>query len=202
MEQDSPGPIHRETHMSNDLTRDRWRLLAAAVVLVLCGVLAVSLGSVAYAAFAVVLLLVLVWVSRVSRRWGFNLVVIAVLLLSLLSRPVVSTWVSLGESIVHVASEAGTSLVTVLRPGAGLGVLPDKVLQVLDLMHSHHLRDYRLSSGMNSDSLIYQRTVEAAWPIRIARLSHNLFLLRTESDVNSGCTLVDQRKDVVLEHCP
>jgi hypothetical protein len=132
---------------------------------------------------------------------GIRLLVVSVLAISLLATPVLPTWIYLVQSYLSLFSHFDRTLAVVLEPGAGQEVLPDEVQQMLALMRAHHIGNYRLSPQLSEDTLIYQRTIEASWPVRMQLDSAYLFSRLAESVSDPDCAQIDQRRNVVLDYC-
>jgi hypothetical protein len=87
------------------------------------------------------------------------------------------------------------------KPGTGERVLPTSVQAMLELLRSHGVKAYRVSSKIAADPLISQRIVESAWPIRPDR-SSSWYLAFAAETLPVTCLSYGHRQDVVLARCP
>jgi len=98
----------------------------------------------------------------------------------------------------------------VLKMNSGLDVLPSQYLprevkDIKDLIANHQIPDFKLSGRLQEDPLIYQRTIEVNWPVKLESESNYLFYLADEEvmlDMNKSCQKIDQRGEVILVFCP
>jgi len=93
---------------------------------------------------------------------------------------------------------------------SGLDVLPSQYLprevkDIKDLIATHQIPDFKLIGRLQEDPLIYQRTIEVNWPVKLENESNYLFYLADEEvmlDMNKSCQKIDQRGEVILVFCP
>ena len=94
-------------------------------------------------------------------------------------------------------------LIEIVSPNSGLAeVLPKEDWLMLSLIKVNQLPDFRFEDQAHQDSLIGQRLIEIAWPVKLAAGSN--YLLSDDPDINStsNCRMMDQREEVFLEYCP
>lgn len=98
----------------------------------------------------------------------------------------------------------------VLKMNSGLDVLPSQYLpgevkEIKHLITTHQVPDFKLLGHLQEDPLIYQRTIEVNWPVKLESDSKYLFYLTDEEvllDLNKNCQKIDQRGEVILVFCP
>lgn len=98
----------------------------------------------------------------------------------------------------------------VLKRNSGLDVLPSQYLprevkDIKDVIATHQIPDFKLIGRLQEDPLIYQRTIEVNWPVKLESESNHLFYLADEEvmlEINESCQKIDQRGEVILVFCP
>jgi hypothetical protein len=146
--------------------------------------------------------LILVFVALVVLRVPY-IVPVAVLgiVLVLFNPPLMKTGEEILQSHRSILENPGLALSNLFTPASGQAGLPPQARRALSLLEAHGVDRYRLSSQILDDPLISQRITEMAWPRRIDESSPYLILFLDEEKEYPGCTLIDQKKDVALEHC-
>lgn len=106
------------------------------------------------------------------------------------------------RSALHAARDFKTFQSNLETPNAGQHVLPASVREMMALLRSHRLDNYRVSERIATaqEALIYQRIVESAWPRRMDSASGHEFRFVSEP-ATSGCTEIERRKEVALVFC-
>jgi hypothetical protein len=138
----------------------------------------------------------------INRKRYSIFLAIAVLVIIYLLTPVIDTLLLIKQSNLAFIQSPGESLINILSPDSGQNVLPEPVQQMLSLLHTHQVESYQISDLLNKNTLIKQRIVEAAWPIKMESTSPYHLLLLEEINNDSNCTVIDRRKDIALEYCP
>lgn len=86
-------------------------------------------------------------------------------------------------------------------PHAGEHILPPATREILAFLRKHQLASYNVSEKIKNDELIYQRTIESAWPVRMSPESNYKFIFVSERDHVPSCTEVERQKEVALVFC-
>lgn len=132
---------------------------------------------------------------------SFAIIAASAMVIALFTTPTIDSLTALKHFNLNTISHPKQPLVNILSPNSGLEVLPIEVQEMLALLHTHNVVNYRISEQMGHDLLIYQRIREAAWPIPYDTSSSFLFLSPKDPIINPNCSVIDQREDVVLEYC-
>ena len=139
-----------------------------------------------------------VWKNKKIR----SLILLAVFVI-LYKPPIVEAIGKLFRSTFYAVRDVRSFQMKLDTPYSGENVLPTPVQEMLSLLRTHHLKDYRVSEPIRDaeNGLIYQRVVESAWPTRINPSSKNKFAFISESDVTTGCTEQERKKEIALVFC-
>jgi len=156
-----------------------------------------SLGNKFYAIFIIVFFIILI----VFRPPFFMLIAASVLVIALFNTTALDTLMELRQSNLSAVQNPKLPLTNIFSPNSGQEVLPDQVQEMLSLLHTHHIASYQISKPLEQDLRIYQRIIEAAWPIKYDGTSPYLFISLNDVIINPNCDVIDQRKDVALEYC-
>ncbi len=135
------------------------------------------------------------------RRRAFILLAAAVLVIVLFNTPVLNTLSKLRDLNLSTYHHVPPALAQLFKPGSGQEVLPIQVRQMLSLIQTHQMANYRLSKTFDEDGWISQRMTEAAWPVVKENTSPYLFGAFEEFEGYPGCMVIDQLKDVALGYC-
>ena len=156
-----------------------------------------ALGNKVYVFFIIIFFLI-----TIPRKPSYILLATSILTIVLLKTPVVDTWVSLKELNNNAIENIDTSLEKVFKPNSGEVAIPNVAQQIYSLIEKNHISNYRLSAQLIEDPYIHQRVVEFVWPARLENDSVYLFVFKEEIKNTQLCSLIEEKKDVVLVHCP
>lgn len=146
--------------------------------------------------------LILVFVALVLFRVPYLVPMIALgIVVVLFHTPLVKTGEEILQSNRSILENPGLAFSNLFTPASGQAGLPPQARRALSLLEAHGIERYRLSSQILGNPLISQRIPEMAWPRRIDESSPYLILFLDEQKEYPGCTLIEQKKDVALEHC-
>ncbi len=176
-------------------------------------------GNTLYAFFIIVFFLI---VSRIRHS---NIIIMATVFLFIyFYLPSTNTLYEIRNITLHASQQRSHIVPTILSPDAGREVLPVEVQEMLCLMESHNIPDYRLARPLDTNLEIHQRILESAWPRKMdvssSYLIHSLdisdfqlplpldyttssylFILTTELHEFQSSpyyTMIDKRKKVAL----
>lgn len=141
-------------------------------------------------------------VSLLLPKPSFALVLVSIIAYVFVSSVSFSAFTQVRKTIDITTEHPSQPLNNLMLPRTGLDVLPEPVLQMLDMIDEHELTNYRLSPKYNENYRIVQRIVESAWPLRMTEQAANVFTMIDETDNFSTCTLIDQSEEVALVNCP
>jgi|GEM_PF-2357526 len=139
--------------------------------------------------------------SVIFRRAYFALVMVSVVVILALYSPVLETWKNLRRSNLDAVQSPRQTLTSIFAPNSGQEVLPFRVQQMLSLLKTNRITSYQLSDQLNSDILINQRIIEAAWPIKNDPEAQHVLRYLNETMKQPSCIVVDKRKDIALDYC-
>lgn len=145
-----------------------------------------------------VVFFVFLWVTS---RPKVLIVAIPVLLIILVFTQTPLTWVNLKTENQNLAEDFQAYLTQFLTPNSGKEILPDKVLQIHELIKKHEVKDYRFTETISEDALIHQRTIESTWPITENPDSDYLIGFIGDIAHYGGCYIIDQTQDIELGTC-
>lgn len=91
---------------------------------------------------------------------------------------------------------------TIFTPNSGREVLPKQVQNMLSLIESTHITEYKISNEIINNGENVQRIVESAWPVRLEESSPFIFITIDEEVNYDDCIRIDQIEDVILVNCP
>ncbi len=141
-------------------------------------------------------------VSLLLPKPSFTLVLVSVVAYVFLSSVSFSAFTQVRKTVELAMENPSQPLNNLLLPHTGLEVLPEPVLQMLDMINEHELTNYRLSPKYNENYRIVQRIIESAWPLRMTEQAANVFTMIDETGDFSACKLIDQSEEVALVNCP
>ena len=78
--------------------------------------------------------------------------------------------------------------------------LPSEVIELRDILKKQQAADFNLSEKLRQSTLLYQRSVEFSYPIRINKSSKITFFLISE-DIPNKCNLIETGKYLKLTYC-
>jgi hypothetical protein len=87
------------------------------------------------------------------------------------------------------------------NPQTGEHVLPVRVQEMLAMLRSRGVQQYRLSVSIVDDAWGYQQIVVSAWPRRLEKAAKAEFVLNVEPIVPE-CRLIEKQSEVSLVYCP
>ena len=183
--------------LKHHLTKEKLKLLANLLLLAAWGLIEYSLGFKIYGVFIIVFFLGL----TILRKRYFTFLAISVLVVIYINTPAIDSLLNIKQSNLAFIQSPGESLINIMSPKSGQSVLPAHVQEMLSLLYTNQVDSYQLSVQLNKETLIKQRIIEAAWPIKIETTSPYHLLLLTEINNDSNCMVIDQRKDVALAYC-
>jgi len=125
----------------------------------------------------------------------------AVILIFLLAFPRVTAtyFQALVQPLRHFSLLASPS--EAFQSGFGArDVLPGAAVDAQALAAKHKLAAFFLSDGITKDELIYQRIIEALYPLQPTAESSFIFFKNGENML-AGCDLLDETPAVKLAHC-
>ena len=150
-------------------------------------------------AIAIVLLFIILSVHRLR---NFTIIMSSVLVIILFKMPVPETIAAIKDLNLDSLQSTKLSLNTIFTPNSGLEVLPEPVKNILRLINTHSISDYRTPPSLISDEYIRQRLIESSWPAKMEPVSQNVFLVIEEVDNYPDCSEIDREGNIVLIHCP
>ena len=183
--------------IADNRVSERPRLIVNLLILVIWVWIEVTFGFEICGLFGIILGVMYV----TYRPRLFKLIATLALGIVFVLTPALITWTQLALTYVNTAQHLDSNLANIFSPNSGKEVLPDQVQQMLSLLQLHHILDYRLSKQIEQDSLLDQRIIESAWPIRMESKSLYLLCLIEEIKSNPTCVSIDQSEDVALEYC-
>ncbi|MCJ7702124.1 MAG: hypothetical protein MUO62_11105 [Anaerolineales bacterium] len=124
-----------------------------------------------------------------------------VLIIILFKTPTIEAWTKLIQANISTAQHLKLSLSHIFSPNSGQEVLPVQVQQLLSLLQTHQISSYQLSNQLMQNPLIFQRTIESAWPTKMEGKSSYLLISFEEIKNYASCVQIDQREDVALVYC-
>jgi hypothetical protein len=146
-------------------------------------------------------LVLLYIIFSIPRLRSFTLIAAYVLFLLTLKTPLLETMIEIKTINLDVFQSYKSAINNSFTPDSGREVLPGAVQQMLKLIETNSLPDYRLSSKLSNDPLIQQRIAESAWPIKMEPTSDYVFLLTTET-MEKTCSEIDRKGNITLAYCP
>ncbi len=173
------------------------RVVAALLFSILWTVIQYNSGNGLEGIYLVLFVLAMVF----FRPAAHLLLAIFIGMVLLFQSPNLDTLFQLKNNYLKVANNPALAVNEIVRPGSGLQVLPEQVLQMLKLIKKYDLQDYKVSTAIRRNSLVYQRIIESAWPVRLALNSHYQFRLNTEAPAGEQCKVLGRQKDVSLDYC-
>jgi hypothetical protein len=152
--------------------------------------------------FYAVFLVFFVLGQLIFRKQYFILLVVAVLAMIFFKTSVVDTIQAVRDKSLYVVWNPREPLTNIFTPGSGEDVLPGRVQILLSLQREFELSSYNLSGQFLDDPLLYQRTMEAVWPIQYNPNSPYIFYLSEDSNPEvEKCQLRAKKEDVKLVYC-
>ena len=182
---------------AHKLTKENRQRLVHVTILGIWALSQYFLGNKIYGFFIIVFFFILM----LSRSRNFILVAIPVLVIVLFNTSTIDTATQLKKWNLNTVQNYKRTLIHIFTPNSGQNVLPARVRQMLSLLIDNHVASYRLSDQLYQDPLVMQRIVESAWPIKLDSTSPYLLSLPAELTNNPTCSVIDDRKDVVLAYC-
>lgn len=124
-----------------------------------------------------------------------------VLIIILFKTPTIEAWTNLIQANISTVQHLKLSPSNIFSPNSGQEVLPVQVQQMLSLLQTHQIGSYQLSNQLMQNPLIFQRTIESAWPIKMEGKSSHFLIAIEEIKNYASCVQIDQREDVALVYC-
>lgn len=176
---------------------DRFRFVANVIFPSALILMELYLGNYVIALFIFLCFLILLF----SRQHRFFILAILILVIIIPNKNILATMSQLRDIDFPTLQHPKAALTNLFTANSGQDVLSGQVQSMLSLLQVNHLENYQLSNTLANDPLVYQRIIEAAWPIKMSLKSKYYFVLIGEINSYPTCTIIDQRKDVALAKC-
>jgi hypothetical protein len=184
--------------MATTLPIKKRKKLAYTFILSVWAVIQYSLGNKEYSLFIILVFFIL----TVFRPPSFMLIAGSVLIIVLFNTPAMETLAYLKQTNLRTVEQVRLTLDNIVRPDSGQEVLPVLVQEMLTLLRNNHITSYQLSTANRVYStLIKQRIIEAAWPIKMDNNSPFFLMLPKETINYPDCSVIDQEKETALVYC-
>jgi hypothetical protein len=117
--------------------------------------------------------------------------------------PIVEAIGNLFRSTYYALANIRSFQLNLKTPHAGEHILPTAVQEMLILLRTHHIEDYRISEqiAIAENGLVHQRIVESGWPAKLDLRSHNKLLFISEWDASPRCMEIGREKEIILVFC-
>ncbi|WP_342131726.1 hypothetical protein [Hydrogenophaga sp. OTU3427] len=86
------------------------------------------------------------------------------------------------------------------QQGRGADALPVAVQEMAVVAQARAIKTFRLSNALTNDVLVYQRSIEYLYPVRISDNAGFMFAIQGE-DVSNTCRLIQSGIKVSLHDC-
>ena len=116
-------------------------------------------------------------------------------------RSVENTFRVLNETAIKTVAGYSTFRTNLDTPQTGEYVLGSRVEEMLAMLRSHGLQEYRVSAAIAENSWVLQQIVASGWPRKLEKDAKRTFVLNTEPAL-PGCSVIDRQREVSLVYCP
>jgi hypothetical protein len=174
-----------------------WRVIVALLFSILWTIIQYSSGNGWEGIYLVLFVLAMLFFRPVAPL----LLAIFIAIVLLFLAPTADTLFQMKSVYLKAAKDPARTINEIVRPGSGQQVLPDPVLQMLELIKKHELQKYSLSKKLTQNNLFFQRIIESAWPVKLRSKSGYQFRLNSEKSANEKCKVLDRQKDISLDYC-
>ena len=135
-----------------------------------------------------------------KRIWA---VILLAVFVALYKPPIVEAIGNLFRSTYYALTDIRSFQLNLKTPHAGEHILPTAVQEMLTLLRTRHIEDYRISEkiAIAENGLVHQRIVESAWPTKLDLRSHNKLLFISEWDASPQGMEIERKKEIILVFC-
>jgi len=155
------------------------------------------LGNPLYSLFIIIFFLILL----ILKESSLMLLTLTLISITVFSTQLIDTLANLKESDINSLHYYQNTIQNVFTPNSGQEVLPQPVLQMLEIIETNQIEDYQLSDLLEKDPSIFQRISESAWPVRMSSTSKYFFITPNEIENYTACTMIGQSGETVLVVC-